>query len=92
MSFWDDYHNCEETDYYSRGWLRTNGDNGIVEWNGIFMVKFEDYDVMFSVYSIIRYFVGVEGFTGIWFPTPLGHFFYGTAPHVVVEEKTVLEL
>jgi hypothetical protein len=91
ISVWDDYHNIEETYYYSKGWLWTNGDNGIVEWNWEFMGGYEGYSTLTSAHSGGQYYVGAKGFTGIWFPTPIGRFFYGTASHVKVEEKTVLE-
>ena len=82
VSFFEDGHSfCP-----ARGWVWTNGINGIKKWEGSFygLISsfYEDYEMMFYTY-----YVGVTGFTGISIGRILPTFpsyYFGFAEHVSI--------
>ncbi len=63
-SFHDD-HNCESYYYPSEGWIRTEGTNGVKEWNGSFYGFIYDFVTGSSVISHSEYHIGARGFAGL---------------------------
>jgi len=69
--------------YYrpSEGWVKTNGLNGVKEWNG------EIYGWLGNLFPVglQKDFKGVEGFTGLRFYNSSSNYFLGYARHVKLD-------
>jgi hypothetical protein len=72
------------------GWIYTNGDHGIGNWNGSFYGAItNDYYDIIRLFDMIGFFPAIIGFTGIKIGVPLmGPYFYlGKATEVLISNQ-----
>ncbi len=76
----------KDQNYYddpAKGWIYTNGDNGVKNWNGRLYGDVYQYVYEFDTYNMITYHEGIRDFKGL--KICLLDFYIGQASHVKIK-------